>query len=70
MLPKSEPNWTECQNGTIGLRMRLAWGRQRAGPSLPAPELHEITEEAAAAAETRSRDKDVPAPPSAQESTG
>lgn len=34
----------ECQNGTIGLRMRLAWGRHRVGPNLPAPELQEIPE--------------------------
>lgn len=75
----------ECQNGTIGLRMRLAWGRRRAGPNLPAPDLHEVAVdnkvkypfyevyntpgEAAVATETRNRGKDIPAPPYAQGST-
>lgn len=33
----------ECQNGTLGFRLRLAWGRRRAGPNLTAPDLQEIT---------------------------
>lgn len=28
---------TECQNGTIGLRMRLAWGRRRESADYPGP---------------------------------
>lgn len=32
----------ECQHGTMGFRMHLAWGRRRAGPNLPAPMLHTV----------------------------
>lgn len=69
--------------------MKLAWGRRRAGPSLPAPELQMIPEseedkrkskypfyevyntpeEAAVATERRNRDKNIPPPPTAGEST-
>ncbi|KIM26246.1 hypothetical protein M408DRAFT_194255 [Serendipita vermifera MAFF 305830] len=32
----------ETQKDTLGFRFRLAWGRRRAGPDLPAPKLPEI----------------------------
>jgi hypothetical protein len=35
----------ECQKDTLGFRTRLAWGRRRQGPNLPAPEIAPIGEE-------------------------
>ncbi|PVG04206.1 S-adenosyl-L-methionine-dependent methyltransferase [Serendipita vermifera] len=42
-------DWTgrleeECKNGTYGLRVRLCWGRRRAGPNSPAPPLPVLSE--------------------------
>jgi hypothetical protein len=34
---------TECQKGNIIFRVRIAWGRRRAGPGLPASALPEVT---------------------------
>jgi hypothetical protein len=48
LLPFTYRESTECQNDKLGLRFRMAWGRRRAGPNLPAPALptgNFITEE-------------------------
>jgi len=76
---------TECQKGNLLFRFRLAWGRRRAGPGLPAPTLlleegepatkyplydvYDTPDQAGAAALIRNRSKDIPPPPSVLEST-
>jgi len=42
MPNKSSP---ECEKDTLLVRVRLAWGRRRQGPNLPAPEIVPLSKE-------------------------
>jgi hypothetical protein len=39
MITRANDMWAEAHKDTLGFRFRLAWGRRREGPSLPAPPL-------------------------------